>query len=89
MSKVSVPCYVIDANVIEKVQDKFSEIRFQKVVHEALESEWGITETKWHDQELIMAFMSSKGCLGDVNLLHPYLVVARVEVHLGKKFGTI
>jgi len=49
MLKVSATSYVIVENVIKEDQGKFSEIQFQKVVHEALKSGWGITETKWHN----------------------------------------
>ena len=48
----------VDEDVIKENKDKFSKIWFEEVIHKALKSRWGITETEWHDQELIMAFMS-------------------------------
>ena len=76
MLKMFLPGYVVDENIIEEDQDIFSEIWFQKVVHEALKSGWVITKTKWNGQEFIMAFMISEGCLGNVYFLHAYLVIA-------------
>ena len=70
------PSATIDEDVIEEDKDKFSEIWFEEVIHKALKSRGGITETKWHDQELIMAFMSSESRIGNVAFLHANLVVA-------------
>jgi hypothetical protein len=70
MLKMCRPSATIDEDVVEEDQDKFSEIWSAEVIHKALKSRGGITETKWHDQELIMAFMSSESCLGNVNFLH-------------------
>jgi hypothetical protein len=60
------------------------EERTKDMIHETLKSGGGITETKGHDQELIVALMSVKCRLGDVFLFHTYLVVARMEVKFGK-----
>jgi hypothetical protein len=57
------------------------------MVHEALESGGGITQTKGHDQKLIVALMSVKGCLGNVGLFHTYLVIAREKIKFGKELG--
>ena len=48
-----------------------------------------ITKTKWHDQEFIVAFMSSESWFGDVNFLHAYLMIAKAEFKLGKEFITM
>jgi hypothetical protein len=58
------------------------------MVHETLESRWGITQAKGHDQELIVALMSSKGCLGNVILFHMYLVVPRTKIKFSKVLST-
>jgi len=71
---------VVDENVIKENEDKFSEIWFQQVIHEALKSGWGITKTKWHDQEFIMVFMSLERSLGNVYFFHAYLVIARAKI---------
>ena len=52
------------------------EKRAEDMVHEALEGGGGVTQTKGHDQKLIMALMSEKGHLGNVGLFHTYLVIA-------------
>jgi hypothetical protein len=50
--------------------------------------EGGITQAKGHDQKIIVAFMSSKGNLGNVHLFHKYLVVARMKIKFSKELGT-
>jgi hypothetical protein len=57
------------------------------MVHEALEGGGGVTQTKGHDQKLIVALMSVKGHLGDVVLFHTYLVVARAKIKFGEELG--
>jgi hypothetical protein len=42
------------------------------MIHEALESGWFITKVKGHDHEVIMDFMSTKGSLVNVDLLHTF-----------------
>ena len=58
----------VDEDVIKENKEKFYEIWFEKVVHDALKSRWGIKKTKWHDQELIMAFMSSESSFSECRL---------------------
>ena len=79
----------VDEDVIKENNDKFSEIWFEKVVHKALKSGWGITKTEWHDQELIMAFMSSESSLWNVYSFHANLVVACAKVKLSKELSPI
>ena len=76
MLKMCRPSATIDEDVIEEDKENFSEIWFEEVIHKALKSRGGITKTKWHDQELIMAFMSSESSLWNVDFLHANLVVA-------------
>ena len=78
--KMFFPGEAVDENVIKENEDKFFEIWFEQVIHEALKSGWGITETKWHDQEFIMSFRSSESCLGNVYFFHMYLVIARAKI---------
>jgi hypothetical protein len=63
------------------------EKRTKDMIHEALEGGGGITQAKGHDQKLIVALMSSKGHLGNVCLLHTYLVIARAKIKFGKELG--
>jgi hypothetical protein len=48
----------------------------EDMVHEALEGGGGVTQAKGHDQKLIVALVSAKGGLGNVDLFHAYLVIA-------------
>jgi len=76
MLKMCDPSATVDEDVIKEKKDKFSEIWFEQVVHKSLKSGWGITKTEWHDQELIMAFMSSESSLWNVDFFHANLAVA-------------
>jgi hypothetical protein len=60
------------------------EKRMEDMIHEALEGGGGITQAKGHDQNLIVAHMSSKVSLGNVCLFHTYLVVARMKIKFSK-----
>ena len=53
-----------------------TEKRMENMIHEALESGGSITQSKGHDQKLIVSLMSYKGSLRNVCLLHTDLVVA-------------
>ena len=59
----------------------------EDMIHEALEGGVGITQAKEHDQNLIVALMSSKGTLGNVCLFHTYLAVARKKIKFSKELG--
>jgi hypothetical protein len=61
--------------------------RTEDMIHEALEGGGGITQAKGHDQKLIVALMSAKGHLGNVFLIHTYLVIARVKIKFSKELG--
>ena len=62
--------------------------RAEDMVHEALEGGGGITQTKGHDQKLIVALMSAKGRLRNVGLFHMALVIARAKIKFGEELGT-
>src|ERR1700722_11863187 len=89
MLKMCFPSATIDEDVIEEEKDKFPEIWFENVVHKALKSRGGITKTKWHDQEFIVAFMSSESSLGYVDFLHADLVVTGVKIQLREKLSPV
>jgi hypothetical protein len=59
-----------------------TEKMMEDMIHEALESGGRITQTKGHDQKLIVVIMSSKGSLSNVFLFHTDLVVARMRSSL-------
>jgi hypothetical protein len=58
------------------------------MIREALEGGGGITQAKGHDQKLIVALMSSKGCLGNVCLFHMYLMITGAKIKFSKELGT-
>jgi hypothetical protein len=58
--------------------------RMEDMIRETLESGGGITKDKGHDQELIVALMSSKGHLENVSLFHTYLVVTGTKIKFNK-----
>jgi hypothetical protein len=62
--------------------------RMEDMVHEALKGGGGVTQPKGHDQKLIVALMSVKGCLRNVGLFHTDLVIARTKIKFGEELGT-
>jgi hypothetical protein len=79
--------FSIDEDIIKENQDKMMENRAEDMVHEALEGGGGVTQTKGHDQKIIVALMSVKGSLGNVGLFHTYLVIAQAKIKFGKELG--
>jgi hypothetical protein len=65
-----------------------TEKRTEDMIHEALEGGEGITQTKGHDQELIVTLMSLKGSLVDVNILHTYMVVSITKIKSSEVLST-
>jgi hypothetical protein len=65
-----------------------TEKRMEGMIHEALESGGKITQTKGHDQKLIVSLMSSKCSLRNVFLFHMDLVVARTKIKFSKELGS-
>jgi hypothetical protein len=62
-----------------------TEKMMEDMIHEDLESGGSITQTKGHDQKLIVALMISKGSLRNVCLFHTDLVVARMKIKFSKE----
>jgi len=60
----------------------------EDMIHEAFKSGGSITQSKGHDQKLIVALMSLKCCLRNVRLFHTYLVVAKTKIKFSKELGT-
>jgi hypothetical protein len=59
----------------------------EDMIHEVLEGGRGITQAKGNEKKLIVALMSSKGGIGNVDLFHTYLVVARMKIKFSKELG--
>ena len=64
-------------HVIYKHHHKLIQIGPEYSVHQVHESSWCIRQPKWHDQELIMAIPSPKGCLLYIGLPNSELVITR------------
>ena len=75
MLKMIFPRLIVDEDVVKEHKDKGLKIRFQCVIHEALEGGRCIAKAKRHDQELIMAFMGMESCLRNVCFFHADLMV--------------
>jgi hypothetical protein len=60
----------------------------EDMIHETLEGGGSITQTKEHDQKLIVVLISSKGSLTNVCLFHIDLVVSRMKIKFSKELGT-
>jgi hypothetical protein len=58
------------------------------VVYETLEGGRHIAKAKGHHQELIMAFMSAKSCIGNISLLHANLVIVGTKIKFGEALST-
>ena len=76
--------FTIDEDIIKENKDKMTEKRMEDMIHEALKSGGSITQSEGHDQELIVALMSSKVVLGMLT----YMVVARMKIEFSKELGT-
>jgi hypothetical protein len=80
MDKMGIPSVIVNEDVIKENQDKLLKVMFQEFIHETFEGGWGIEKAKRHDQEFIMAFMSSKHYLRNICLLHSDMVIAKAKV---------
>ena len=74
---------------IKEEKDKVPKIRFQNIIHEALEGGGHITESKRHNQKLIEAFMSAKIHLRNLFLFHPDLMVSHEKIQFGEILGFV
>ena len=72
----------MDQDVIEENQKELPQLPLEHVVYAGLEGVWGVGQPKRHDWELIMPIMASEGCLWDVLLSNPNLVVPRMKINL-------
>ena len=84
MLKVGFPICIVDEDVIKEDKEKHLTIRFVNFIHEALECRRGITKSKRHNQEFIMAFMGVKSCFRNVFLFHLDLMVSGAKIKFGE-----
>jgi hypothetical protein len=80
MLQVLSPRVAVDEDVIEENKDKFPKKWPQHRVHESLKCSRSVRETKWHDQELKMAMMSSECSLFNILMADSNLVISRTQV---------
>ncbi len=59
------------------------------LIPERLEGGGSIRQAERHDKELVVPMMSAEGCLLNVFLRYPNLVIPRTQVQLGEVFGPI
>lgn len=78
-------CGAIHQNIIKKDDNELTKVRAEELVHARLESRWGISEPKWHNEELVMAVMCAKCGFVGITIVHLDLV--RSEVKLGENTG--
>jgi len=71
-------------NVVEVDDDECVEVGAEDVMHEALESGWGVGEAKGHDGEFKEAIPSPKGSFGYVRICDSDLMVASAKVDFGE-----
>ena len=80
MLEMSIPSCTADEDGIKEDKDKDLKIRLHNFIHEALEGKGGITKSKRHNQEFLVAFMGVKSNLRNVFLFHMNLMVSRPKI---------
>ena len=83
------PCFTVDEDIIKKYQNEFLQIGSEYFIHQALECGRSISETKGHDQKLIVAIMCAKSYFRDISLMNPNLMIPRAKIQLGEKLSTM
>jgi hypothetical protein len=87
--QVLCPRGAIDQYVIKKHQHEPAEIRAEDVVHQCLESGWGVGEAERHHQKLVVPLVRAERRLADVVRVHPHLMIAGTQVQLREKAGAM
>jgi hypothetical protein len=74
------PRPVVNEDIIKEYEDEAAEERPEDVVQKGLEGGWCIRQAERHDQELKESLVCSKRHLGNVIIVHQYLVVDEAQV---------
>ena len=53
----------VDQNIIDENNDKLIYVGYEYPIHQVHEHLWGIGQTEWHNQKLIMVIIRTKRCL--------------------------
>ncbi len=67
----------VDQDVVEENQYKTTKEWPEYIVHKTLEGRRSVGETKWHNEEFIVALVRAKRSLRDVLGFHSDLVITR------------
>lgn len=59
-----------DKNIIEKYDDKLTNVSPEYSVHETMKSCRGVAQAKWHHSEVVVPVVSFEGCLLFILLAH-------------------
>jgi hypothetical protein len=57
----------------------------QDIVHQCLERSLRICEAGWHDRELKVSLMGTKGCFLNIFWMHANFMVATSKINLGEE----
>jgi len=85
VSEMVRPALAVNQNIVEENEDKPAEVSAEHVVHERLESRWGVAQPERHDQELVEAVVGAERRFVDILRPHPHLVIPRPKVELGEE----
>ncbi|MFS7912357.1 hypothetical protein Hanom_Chr02g00129051 [Helianthus anomalus] len=69
-------------NVINENDDELIQIRLADPIHQVHENSQSISQTEWHDCELIMPIASAERCLGNIFFMHTKLMISRSQINL-------
>ena len=83
------PCFTVDEDIIKKYQNEFPQIGSEDLIHQGLECGRSISETKGHDQKLIVAIMCVESYFRDIIRMDPNLVIPGTKIQLGEKMSTM
>ena len=65
----------ITKDAIKENKNKPARILIENIIHEAHRCSWCICETKWYHYNIITSIPCSEGCLMNIFILDPYLLV--------------
>lgn len=65
----------VNEDVVKEDQHRFSYKPLEDRVRKCLKDDWGISEPEGHDEELTVALVSPKSCIGHIFLSHTDLMI--------------
>ena len=89
MLQVFLPTLFEEKDVIQIHHHKRIGERSQYIIHQSHESYWSICQTKRHDQPFEKTFFGLESSLPYISIFYWDLVVARLQVSLVEKFGSL